>query len=195
MCRGRKCIRKLNMSQIGLFFGTDTGKTRKIAKMIHKRYGNEDLLAKPLNVNRIEPDDMLAYDKLILGTSTLSGGRLPGRDSSAQMEGWLEFLPKLEAANADFSGKLIALYGLGCQEKYPETFIDALGTLHDFLAERGADFVGRWPTEDYQFKASKAVGQDGKFAGLALDLDVENYKTDARLNGWLELISPAMGLP
>ncbi|MGB0750275.1 MAG: flavodoxin [Magnetospiraceae bacterium] len=183
------------MPAIGLFFGTDTGKTRRVAKMIHKRYGDETVVAKPLNVNRITPADMLAYDRLILGTSTLKGGRLPGLDSTAQMEGWLEFLPKLEAAGADFTGKTIALYGLGCQEKYPDTFCDALGVLHAFLAEHGAAFVGAWPTEDYQFDSSKAVGPDGRFVGLALDLDVENLKTEGRLTGWLAQIAPDLGLP
>jgi len=183
------------MPPIGLFFGTDTGKTRKIAKMMHKRYGNPEILAKPLNVNRITPEDMLAYDKLILGTSTLRGGRLPGLDSTAQMEGWLEFLPKLEAANADFTGKIIALYGLGCQEKYPNTFCDALGDLYDFLSARGATCIGAWPTEAYSFTASKAVKVDGQFVGLTLDLDREDYKTQERLEGWLSLISDEMGLP
>lgn len=183
------------MSPIGLFFGTDTGKTRKTAKMIHQRYGDEAVIAKPLNVNRIEPEDMLAYDRLILGTSTLKGGRLPGLDSTAQMEGWLEFVPKLEAAGADFTGKTIALFGLGCQEKYPDTFCDALGTLHAFFTTHGATCIGAWPTDGYQFNASKAVGTDGKFVGLALDLDVEHMKTDERLDGWLKLIAPEIGLP
>lgn len=183
------------MSPIGLFFGTDTGKTRKIAKMIHKRYGDDALISPPLNVNRITPADMLAYDRLILGTSTLKGGRLPGLDSTAQMEGWLEFVVKLDEANADFSGKTIALYGLGCQEKYPETFCDALGILHDFLAAHGAACIGAWPSSDYSFSASKAIGPDGNFVGLALDLDLENLKTDARLDDWLKLIAPHMGLP
>ena len=183
------------MPPIGLFFGTDTGKTRKIAKTIYKRYGDEEVLAKPLNVNRIEPADMLAYDKLILGTSTLKGGQLPGLASTAQMEGWLEFLPKLEAAQADFTGKTVALYGLGCQEKYPDTFCDGLGILHAFLKDRGASFVGQWSSEDYSFTASKAIGEDGEFVGLALDLDVEHMKTDARLDGWLKQIAPELGLP
>jgi flavodoxin I len=183
------------MPPIGLFFGTDTGKTRKIAKMLHKRYGNEAVLAKPVNINRIEPQDMLAYDCLILGTSTLRGGRLPGLESSAQMEGWLEFLPKLEATGADFTGKTIALYGLGCQEKYPHTYCDAMGELYNFFSQRGARCIGAWPTDGYSFTASKAVGEDGKFVGLALDLDRENLKTDDRLNGWLALIAAEIGLP
>ena len=62
------------MSPIGLFFGTDTGKTRKIAKQLQKRYGDE-VIAKPLNVNRIEPADMLAYD---MGTLCDSWSRALG---------------------------------------------------------------------------------------------------------------------
>nr|CRH05931.1 Flavodoxin-B [Candidatus Magnetococcus massalia] len=162
--------------------------------MIHKRYGSE-VVAKPLNVNRIQPTDMLAYDRLILGTSTLKEGRLPGLGSSAQMEGWLEFLPKLEAASADFSGKTVAFYGLGCQEKYPETFCNGLGLLHAFISARGATCIGQWSREGYVFNASKAMGEDGQFVGLALDEDVEQMKTKARLDGWLQQISPQIGLP
>ena len=45
------------MAQIGIFFGTDTGTTRLIAKKIAKRIG--DAAAKPVNVNRIPPDELL----------------------------------------------------------------------------------------------------------------------------------------
>lgn len=183
------------MSPIGLFFGTDTGKTRKIAKTLYKRFGDDSVLARPLNVNRIEPADMLAYDHLILGTSTLKDGRLPGLDSSAQMAGWLEFLPKLEAAGADFTGKSIALYGLGCQEKYPDTYCDAMGTLYEFFTARGATCIGSWPRDGYTFNLSRAIGADGNFVGLALDLDGEELKTRERLDGWLRLIGPEIGLP
>ena len=61
------------MTKIGIFFGTDSGTTRliakRIAKSLSKRLG-EDRVAKPLNVNRIEPEDLLAYRALILGTPT-----------------------------------------------------------------------------------------------------------------------------
>ena len=35
------------MANIGIFFGTDTGKTRKIAKMIHKQLGEADAGRRP----------------------------------------------------------------------------------------------------------------------------------------------------
>ena len=61
------------MAQIGIFFGTDSGTTRLIAKKIAKklklRLGDE-AVAKPLNVNRATPDDLLAHSSLIMGTPT-----------------------------------------------------------------------------------------------------------------------------
>jgi len=39
------------MSKIGIFFGTDTGSTRLVAKNIYKQMG-EGLADKPKNINR-----------------------------------------------------------------------------------------------------------------------------------------------
>ena len=83
------------MAKIGIFFGTDTGNTRKIAKQIQRKFDDE-LMAKPLNVNRTEVDDFMSYDYLILGTPTLGDGLLPGLSADAENERWEEFLPKLE---------------------------------------------------------------------------------------------------
>ena len=46
------------MHKIGMFFGTETGTTRLIAKKMQKKLG-DDLCDKPLNVNRITPEAML----------------------------------------------------------------------------------------------------------------------------------------
>lgn len=102
------------------------------------------------------------------------------------------FLPKLE--DQDFTGKTIAIYGLGDQITYPLEFINAVYFLHEFFEERGATLVGRWPTEGYGFEESLAVDGDD-FLGLALDLDNESSLTEERLAGWLELIAADFGLP
>lgn len=182
------------MAKIGVFFGTDTGNTRKIAKQIKRKYDkfDEELLSKPLNVNRTEVDDFMSYDYLILGTPTLGDGLLPGLSADIENESWEEFLPKLE--DQDFTGKTIAIYGLGDQITYPVEFINAVYFLHEFFEERGATLVGYWPTEGYGFEDSLAVVDD-HFLGLALDLDNEPMLTDERLNGWLALISDVFGLP
>ncbi len=173
------------MSRIGLFFGTDTGKTRKVAKMIKKLF-DDDTMAKPININRAEVDEFTRYDFLILGTPTLGEGLLPGMSADCENESWEEFLPKIE--DADFSGKTIALYGLGDQVGYGQEFVDALMELHDFFAERGAKLVGSWPTDGYEFEHSEAV-VDGQFVGLALDLDNQANLTEERVNAWLQMIA------
>ena len=114
------------MAKVGIFFGTDTGNTRKFAKKMAQQL-SETIADKPVNINKASVDDLLAYDVLILGTPTYGEGELPGLSSGAQTESWEEFLPTL--TGADFSGKTIALYGLGDQAGYADNFVDALGML------------------------------------------------------------------
>lgn len=178
------------MARIGVFFGSNTGNTRKIAKMIKRRFPDDDLMADPLNVNKASAELVASYDYLILGTPTLGEGALPGLEADCQKESWAEFLPHLTAV--DFSGKTVALYGLGDQEKYPDKFADALGELHDFVVARGARVVGTWPTDGYDFLASKAE-RDGMFVGLVQDLDNQKMLED-RLETWLRLIATPLGL-
>jgi flavodoxin I len=179
------------MARIGIFFGSNTGNTRKIAKMIKKRFPDDDLMAEPLNVNKATPELVAGYDWLILGTPTLGEGDLPGLDADCQHPSWAEFLPTL--ADVDFSGKTVALYGLGDQDKYADNFVDALGLLHDFVTARGARVVGAWPTDGYDFIASRAE-RDGRFVGLVQDLDNQKMLLEDRLETWLRLISGEFGL-
>ncbi|MBU1215545.1 MAG: flavodoxin [Gammaproteobacteria bacterium] len=179
------------MARIGLFFASSTGNTRRIAKAIKKRFDDETM-ADALNVNKATPELFGSYRQLILGTSTLGAGALPGLSTDCMGGGWEEFLPQIE--HLDFSGKTIALYGLGDQNKYAEEFVDAMGILHEFFKERGASFVGAWSADEYAFIASKALVDDD-FVGLALDQENQKLLTDARLEAWLKLIAPDLGLP
>lgn len=180
------------MSRVGLFFASSTGNTRRIAKAIKKRY-DDATMAEALNVNKATPELFGSYSQLILGTSTLGAGVLPGLSTDCMGGGWEEFLPQIE--HLDFSGKTIALFGLGNQDKYPDEFQDALGLLHDFFKARGARFVGAWPADDYAFITSKALNEDGDFVGLALDQENQKLLTDERLAQWLQQIAPDFGLP
>ena len=179
------------MAKIGIFFGSNTGNTRKIAKLMKRRFDDE-VMAAPLNVNRVTAEDFAAYDYLILGTPTLGEGELPGLSSDCENESWEEFLPKLE--DTDFSGKTIAIYGLGDQVGYPDEFVDAMIELYDFFTERGATIVGQWPTEGYEFEHSESIVDD-KFVGLVLDQDNQSAMSEERLNVWLSQIAPDFGLP
>lgn len=175
------------MEKIGIFFGTDTGRTRLVAKQIARKLG--DAAAAPVNIGRATVADFLACRRLIVGSPTLGDGELPGASTGLAQPSWEEFLPQL--ATADLAGHTIAIFGLGDQRKYPGEFVDAIGILHDALAERGATLVGRWPVAGYEFTASRAV--DGEeFLGLALDQHHQPLLSEARIDAWLAQIRPAL---
>ncbi|MGL1959510.1 MAG: flavodoxin [Colwellia sp.] len=176
------------MSKIGIFFGTDTGTTRKIAKMIYKELGDE-LADKPLNINRVDADTLAKYDALILGTPTYGSGELPGLAAECQEESWEEFMPNFD--DLDLTGKKVALFGLGDQINYPDEFLDAMGELFDAVSDAGAHLCGRWSTEGYEYEASEAE-DEGEFVGLALDNDNQSNLTAERLSRWLVEIKAEM---
>jgi len=175
------------MPRIGIFFGTDTGRTRLVAKQIAKKLGED--AAAPVNIGRATLAEFLAYDALILGSPTLGDGELPGLSTGLSQPSWEEFLPLL--SDADLSGKVAAIYGLGDQKKYPDEFVDAIGLLHDALVAAGARVVGRWPAAGYEFAGSLALDGDD-FLGLALDQINQPVFTEQRLDTWLAQIQPEL---
>ncbi len=175
------------MANIGIFFGTDTGKTRKIAKLIHKKLG--DAADEPVNINRTSLDSFLSYPVLLLGTPTLGKGQLPGVDAGCESESWQEFIDGL--SGAELADKTVALFGLGDQVGYPDNFVSGMKVLYDAVTERGARVVGAWPNAGYDFNTSAALIDD-RFVGLALDQDNQYDLTDERLDSWLEQIKNAL---
>lgn len=176
------------MNRIGIFFGTETGTTRLIAKKIHKKLG-DGIAAKPLNVNRIALADMLQYDALILGTPSYGIGEIPGRSAGCLETNWEEFLAQFESA--DFSGKRVALFGLGAQERYSDRFASSLLRLYEVFKGFGAEIVGSWPTDGYTFDHSAAI-VDGRFVGLVIDARTQGMHTDERIDIWLETVKPLL---
>jgi flavodoxin I len=183
------------MATIGIFFGSDTGNTRKIVKSIATKLG--DAAAKPVNVEKYDDEEadilgkILSYQYLIFASPTLGDGELPGEASGGQGASWLEFLPILK--KADLSGKTIALVGLGDQEGYPDNFVDAIGLIYKAVTKAGATVVGEWPTDGYTYAKSKAE-VDGKFVGLVLDQDNQKDLTEGRVDTWLAQVKPKLGL-
>ncbi len=164
---------------IGLFFDTDTGNTRKVAKQIVKMF--DDGVVDLINVAKATPDSFDQYTALILGSPTLGDGELPDK--------WAELLPQL--AGKDFSGKTVAMFGLGDQEGYAHEFVDALGLIYEAIKPLGATFIGEWPTSGYEFEKSKAI-VGGKFVGLVLDQDNQAELTEDRLETWIAQVKPAL---
>lgn len=170
------------MASVGLFFGSDTGNTEAVAGMIQKELGAN--LVDLYDIAKSTKADIEKYDLLILGIPTWYYG-----ESQAD---WDDFFPDLE--EIDFSTKLVAIFGCGDQEDYAEYFLDAMGTLRDIIEAKGATIVGYWPTEGYQFEASKALVDDKHFIGLGIDEDRQPELTAERVSRWCKQLYQEMCL-
>lgn len=177
------------MTPLGMFFGTETGTTRLIAKKMHKKIG-DTLCAKPVNVNRSTLADLLQYDALILGTPSYGMGEIPGLSAGCLEPNWEEFF----AANPDtpdFTGKRIAFFVLGAQERYADRFASSLLPLVEKFRGWGATIVGDWPLAGYTYEHS-AAEVDGRFLGLVLDQRTQGMLTDERIDAWLAQVLPLL---
>lgn len=163
------------MTPIGLFYGTNTDYTQLVVDQMIAEF---ELAAPNLltvhNVAETTPEKMLEYDTLIIGCPTWNVGQL--------QEDWDVVYDRLD--DLDFSGKRIAIFGLGDQYDYPDNFCDAIGILGRKFIERGAELVGYTATDGYQFSYSLGV-EDGMFMGLALDEMNEPERTPERLSEWI----------
>lgn len=159
---------------IGLFFGSTTGNTEDVAVAIAEQFGPE------LTQHDIADEGLAAvphYQQLIFGIPTWDFGEL--------QEDWGDLWDEID--QLDLSGTRCALFGLGDQIGYGEWFLDAMGLLHDKLQARGAEMIGYWPNQGYNFEASKALTDDGsQFVGLALDEDSQHGETAERVGRWVE---------
>ena len=163
------------MTPIGLFYGTDTGFTEIVVKLFVEEF--ELVAPNLLTVHNIAdgPITILQqYEHLIIGCPTWDIGQLQADWDKAYNE--LDTL--------DLSGKQVAIFGLGDQYGYPDSYCDAIGILGRKLRERGAELVGFTSTEGYEFTYSDGV-ENGRFMGLALDEDNESDKSPERVTDWV----------
>lgn len=174
--------------QIGLFFGSTTGRTAAVAQQIKQALdaayappGEE--LVEIFDLAEYYLADAAAFDRLILGAPTWNVGQLQ-RDWEAAID---------ELDELDLHGVQAALFGLGDQAGYPETFGDALFFIADRLRSRGAILVGQWPVTGYDFSGSWAV-EEGHFLGLMLDEDNQPELTAPRLADWLAQLAAEFAL-
>ncbi len=159
------------MKTIGLFYGSTYGMTEKIAEKIKSEF--KTFKVDLYNVKGAPKEALEKYKYLIFGTSAWGIGEM--------QDDWERWIYTLE--NVDFSGKKVALFGLGDQVKYPESFVDGLGTLYCRLPDKSV-VVGEWATEGYNYYFSLA-DKEGKFVGLVLDEHNQKEQTDARIKAWV----------
>jgi flavodoxin I len=172
------------MGKIGLFFGSNTGKTEMVAYLMKGEFDKIDAsLVDIHNIGRVQPEELLKYNYLILGIPTWNTGQM--------QDDWENFVPKLKTM--DFTGRKIAIFGLGDQNGYGFNFLDAVGMLADRFMERGADVYGLWSTQGYQFEESKAKLEEF-FLGLGIDEEGQSEQTKARIAKWAADVKKEFGL-
>lgn len=164
------------MEKIGLFYGSDTGNTESIALKIREKISVENVYIIDMYDAKVE--DFATYDKIILGLSTWHDGQL--------QSDWDTFYDQFK--EVDFSGKTVALFGLGDQFVYCDYFIDGVGIIAEIVLNNGGKIVGKWPTKGYEHTESKAEITEGEFIGLALDEDNQFDQTEERLEQWVAQI-------
>lgn len=162
---------------IGLFFGPEKGSVDKVAHIVAQKMGvpSEDVIA----ISKVKTADFDKYSHIIFGISTVGRNTW---ENEAKGNDWDIFA--LELKNINFSGKKVAIFGLGDQLTYPEHFVNAMGWLNEKLLKYGVSTVGNCSTEGYRFDDSEAV-IDGKFIGLPIDEDNEPELTDDRIANWV----------
>jgi len=160
--------------KIGLFVGSDTGNTEVIASDFIDawNYCPIDLI----NAYDMTLDNFNQYEVIILALSTWYDGEL----QSDFDRFYTDF------TTIDFSGKTVALFGLGDQYGYPEYFVDGIGILGEVVLKNGGKIIGMVPSEDYHYEASKGLFNETTFYGLPLDEDNQIELTEERLTNWIK---------
>jgi flavodoxin I len=161
---------------IGIYYGSTTGATEEVAEIIQQHLNGHEVTMKA--IADTDANDLTSHDLLILGTSTWGAGDL--------QEDWEAFIPAMD--NIDLSGKKTAIFGLGDQSGWADTFVDGMKILYDHLINIKADVIGSWEPDAYDYLESQAI-VNGKFLGLALDQSNQADKTEERIAIWLKMIT------
>lgn len=153
-----------------------TGNTTSVAEAIQATL--PDLIDEVKCIDKAKADDFRSSDLLVLGGSTWGDGELT--------DDWADFFPQLD--QIDFTGKTVALFGVGDQVSYTYNFVSAMKLLYDKVIDRGARVIAsKVPIDGFEFAHSESV-VNGKFVGLAIDEMNESELTQARIEAWAKTI-------
>jgi len=162
------------MKKIGIFYGSTTGTTAKIAAGIAERLGvgPEDIH----DVAETAPSKVGDYDVVILGASTWGAGDL--------QEDMATFIDGLKAM--DLSKTEVALFGCG-DENMADTFCNSVGEMYHRLHDTHAEFFAPFENDPYSYTHSDSDFK-GMTVGLCIDQANHPELTEQRLDAWCEAI-------
>ena len=143
------------MGKIHVIYGSTTGMTEAVAAKIADALG-----AQVFNVNA---DDADAFDAelLVLGSSTWGIGDLQD-----------DWAARLDQVKGSFSGKKVAVFGLGDSQGFADSFCVAAETIANAAKDAGAMLVGEV---------------------LKLDDTNESDQTDGKIAAWVQAVKAAIG--
>ena len=156
-----------------IVYGSTTGNTENAARLIAEKLGDTSKVVSVASVSQADIDEC---DLLILGASTWGFGEL--------QDDWID-CPLLTTLN--LNGKKVALFGLGDQTGFSDTFVDAMGIIKESLSGQDIQYVGEWSTSGYDYSGSTAV-EGENFVGLALDEENQGDMTSERIALWSSML-------
>jgi len=161
----------------GLYYSTSTGNTETVAEYIANAAGVEDWK----DIGDAEDDEVTGHGSIIVGAPTWH----TGADSERSGTSWDEWLYNT-LPNMVFSGKKVAIFGVGDSSGYGDNYCDAAGELYDCFTEKGAKVFGMTPSDTgFDYSESKSV-RDDKFVGVVFDEDNYADDSESRANAWVE---------
>lgn len=164
------------MKKTVVIYGSTTGSCEDYANRIASKLG-----ADVFNVTDVDGGKVEAYDNLLLGTSTWGEGDV--------QDDWYDGVKVLESAN--LKGRTVAIFGCGDAMGYPDSFCGGMAEIYRAVKDSGANILGMVNAGDYNYGSSQAV-IDGKFVGLAIDINETDSKTEERIDKWIEEIKPSL---
>ena len=161
------------MNRIAILYGSSGGNTASIARQVQDLFdGKADIF----NVMEVTLEEIKDYTYYVIGTSTTGIGDL--------QDDWEGFLPSF--AGLDFTGKKVAIFGLGDSASYSTSFAESMKVVYNEIQDK-VEVVGQVPDEGYTYDYSTAVA-DGVWVGLPIDEDNEYDLTQDRLEKWVETL-------
>lgn len=161
------------MKKIGIFYASKGGATKAFAEQIAQK-----LDADLFDMKETEVTAIADYKNVVLMASSYFFGALA--------EDWGSKVKLLHTV--DFSGKNVAVVGIGNQERHPDSFCSGAADFFDKLRFSGARFVGSVDASAYKFTFSRLQVGD-KLRGLCLDKSDD--KSAAQIDAWVEAVKPA----
>lgn len=160
------------MKTVGIFFGTTGGKTKEVVDIVASQLGDAQVFDVADGIDAIE-----LFDNIILASPTYGMGEL--------QDDWAGVIDEL--ADIDFSGKVVALIGVGDAAIFGANYVESMKHFYDAVEPKGAKIVGFTSTDDYDFEASEAIIDD-KFMGLPIDASFDEDEISSKVESWLERV-------